>query len=290
MASPVSPRRRQSDSVRVDVAASTEAASDAPDASAFLRDLDLEVHPSWADVVAKELGRREGRELLAFVSAARRSATVFPRHSDVFAALRLTPLDRVSVVILGQDPYHGPGQAHGLAFSVPRSVAAPPSLRNILEEASGERRSGSGSGDLSGWALQGVLLLNTVLTVEKARPGSHAGRGWEAVTTALLRHVSRSRTGVVFMLWGKPAQELRASSESRAALVVASPPPRPALLPPLPVERPGEHLVLEAPHPSPLSAYRGFKGCGHFAAANEYLARRGGSRINWDVDFRPPTL
>ena len=126
------------------------------------------------------------------------------------------------------------------------------------------RRSASGSGDLSGWARQGVLLLNSVLTVEKARPGSHAGRGWEGVTTAILRHVSRERRGVVFMLWGKPAQVLREC-----------------------IENPAEHLILEAPHPSPLSAFRGFKGCGHFRDANAYLEKRGLPQINWDVDFDP---
>ena len=126
------------------------------------------------------------------------------------------------------------------------------------------RRSSSGSGDLSGWARQGVLLLNAVLTVEKARPGSHSKRGWEGVTTAILRHVSRTRRGVVFMLWGKPAQEQRASIECQ-----------------------GEHLILEAPHPSPLSAYRGFKGCGHFRDANTFLVKQGLEPINWDVDYVP---
>lgn len=148
---------------------------------------------------------------------------------------------------------------------MPRGVPAPPSLRNILEEACGARSSRSGSGDLSGWARQGVLLLNTVLTVEKARPGSHAGRGWEDITTAILKHVSRSCPSVVFMLWGKPAQELRSCIEN--------------------VDR---HLILEAPHPSPLSAYRGFKGCGHFRDANAFLEKRGLGPIHWDVDYVPP--
>jgi uracil-DNA glycosylase len=184
-------------------------------------------------------------------------ATIYPR--EVLRALVLTPLPEVKVLILGQDPYHGPGQAHGLAFSVPRGVATPPSLRNILAELHrdmGIRRTDT---DLSGWARQGVLLLNTALTVEDGQPGSHAKRGWEALTQALVAAVVARGAPCVYMLWGAHAQQ------SEAVLAQA---PQGGVAP----------LVLKANHPSPLSARRPpvpFVGCGHFGAASRYLAQHG---------------
>jgi uracil-DNA glycosylase len=222
--------------------------------------------------------------LLAFVASARSKGPVFPPHGKELAALSLYPhgLDTVKVVILGQDPYHGPGQAHGLSFSVPRGVALPPSLLNIIKEvtadvgaAGGHTGSGSGSGsgsgggapppfkpshgNLEGWASSGVLLLNTCLTVSSGQANSHAGKGWEKLTDAIISHVSKvSKQGVVFMLWGKPAQE-------KKRLLSGS----------------SKHLILEAPHPSPLSAHRGFLGCKHFSKCNTFLVSKGMEPIDW---------
>jgi uracil-DNA glycosylase len=186
--------------------------------------------------------------------------TVYP--ADVFRALRLTNPDDVEVVIVGQDPYHGEDnghpQAHGLAFSVPPPVRPPPSLRNIFKEiAANFGYEMPRHGCLDAWAKQGVLLLNTVLTVERANAASHAKRGWEMCTDTLIRELSHQHEGLVFMLWGAHAQAKRALLDGRP------------------------HCVLEAPHPSPLSAHRGFLGCRHFALANEYLVSRGRKPIDW---------
>lgn len=187
--------------------------------------------------------------------------TIYPPEGLVFNALTLTPLAAVKVVILGQDPYHGAGQAHGLSFSVPAGVKPPPSLVNIFKEQErdlGIPRAGR-SGDLSGWARQGVLLLNTVLTVKANEAGSHQNMGWEDFTDDIIRTVNNRRQNVVFLLWGSHAQK-------KGRLVDRV-----------------RHLVLEAPHPSPLSAHRGFLGCGHFSAANAYLAAHGQSAIDWSA-------
>ena len=183
---------------------------------------------------------------------------VYPPESDIFNALALTPFAKIGVVILGQDPYHGPGQAHGLSFSVRDGVALPPSLRNIYKEIEGELGvTMPRKGDLSGWARQGVLLLNATLTVRAAQAGSHQKRGWEFFTDAVIRAVNDGREHAVFMLWGAHAQKKGAF-----------------------IDR-GKHLVLEAPHPSPLSAHRGFLGCGHFKQANDYLTQHGRDPIDW---------
>lgn len=184
--------------------------------------------------------------------------TVFP--STYFSALHLTPLSAVKVVILGQDPYHGEGEAHGLSFSVQEGVKIPPSLRNIFKEQlqSGAIQSAPASGDLTNWAKQGVLLLNTVLSVRKDKAGSHRGHGWEAITDHLIRQIAHQPQAIVFLLWGSDAQKKR-------ALI------------------PAHQLVLEAPHPSPLSSYRGFFGCGHFLKVNEWLAEEGLPTINWQL-------
>ncbi|MDC6179380.1 uracil-DNA glycosylase [Ralstonia solanacearum] len=219
----------------------------------------------WKTLLEPCLARTDWPALCAFVDGERAAGKpIFP--TEVFHALHLTPVDGVRVVILGQDPYHGTGtvdgrevpQAHGLAFSVPAGVRVPPSLRNIYKEIEAEygHKLPAGSGNLEGWAQQGVLLLNTVLTVEQGQAASHARRGWERITDCLLEHLARVGHPRAFMLWGSHAQAKR------------------ALLP-------EGHLVLEAPHPSPLSAHRGFLGCGHFRAANDWLAAQGQTTIDW---------
>lgn len=219
------------------------------------------VHPSWAPLTTPFFASADGQRLAAFVSERLAAgATVFPPQP--LRALALTPLDAVRVVILGQDPYHGAGQAEGLAFSVAPGVKPPPSLRNILQEVG--RDTGAAApinGSLVRWAGQGVLLLNTCLTVEEGLPASHAGRGWEALADALIAAVAQRQPGAVFMLWGAHAQ---------------------AKGPLLPAD--GGHAVLVANHPSPLAARRPprpFVGCGHFSEANRHLVVQGGLPINW---------
>lgn len=185
-------------------------------------------------------------------------AVIYPPGRQIFNALDSTPFDQVKVVILGQDPYHGPGQAHGLCFSVPDGVAIPPSLINIYQEI--ERDIGQrlpDSGNLQHWAGQGVLLLNAVLTVEQSRAGSHQGKGWEKFTDRVVRELNDGRSNLVFMLWGSYAMK-------KGAMIDRS-----------------RHLVLTAPHPSPLSAHRGFFGCRHFSDANRYLREHGQEPIRW---------
>ena len=183
---------------------------------------------------------------------------IYPPRDQIFAAFNLTKLDQVKVIILGQDPYHGPGQAMGLSFSVPEGVKIPPSLRNIYKEILSDIGTVQhDTGDLSEWARQGVLLLNSVLTVEAAQAGSHRGQGWETFTDAAIRSVSETAEPSVFMLWGGWAK-------TKAPLIDTD-----------------KHLILETAHPSPLSAYRGFNGCGHFSAANAFLEGKGRGKIIW---------
>ena len=187
--------------------------------------------------------------------------TIYPNDTDVFAALNATPLSQVKLVILGQDPYHGLGQAHGLSFSVPRGLAIPPSLRNIYKELNSDLNLNTPShGCLSAWAAQGVLLLNAVLTVEQAKAASHQNKGWERFTDRLIDIVSEQHDNLVFFLWGAYAQKKGQRIDAN------------------------RHLVLRAPHPSPLSAHRGFFGCGHFSKANEYLQAHGRTTIDWQID------
>jgi len=188
----------------------------------------------------------------------RAGAVIYPPGSLIFNALDSTPFDRVKVVILGQDPYHGPGQAHGLCFSVREGMEWPPSLRNIFREISDDLGDEPpASGNLLPWAQQGVLLLNAVLTVEKGRAGSHQGKGWERFTDRIVSELNTGRDGLVFMLWGSYAMKKGAV-----------------------IDR-GRHLVLSAPHPSPLSAHRGFFGCRHFSKANAWLEKLGEAPIRW---------
>jgi len=220
---------------------------------------------TWADVLAGEREQQYFRELLEFVEGERRAGkTIYPKNSEIFNSLHCTPFDSVKVVILGQDPYHGPNQAHGLCFSVRPPTAAPPSLVNIFQELEsdvGVKRPGHGC--LESWAKQGVLLLNAVLTVEEGNPGSHALRGWERFTDRVVKEINERREHVVFMLWGAYAQKKGAHVDRT------------------------KHLVLEAPHPSPLSAHRGFLGCKHFSQSNAYLGQQGLTPIDWRLPENP---
>ncbi len=209
----------------------------------------------WRDILLPVLQTPQGQSLHRFLAD---ESAFYPARENLFAALRLTPLEDVRVVILGQDPYHGAGQAHGLSFSVPHGVKIPPSLRNIYKEIAASCGGDiPSSGDLTRWAQQGVLLLNTVLTVRPEQAASHQGKGWESVTDAIIRAVNARRDHVVFMLWGSHAQKKKVLLDT------------------------AKHLVLEAPHPSPLSAHRGFLGCGHFTQANAYLERMGSAPVRW---------
>lgn len=214
---------------------------------------------SWAPVI-KPLFRQEYmKRLSAFVQEERRRYEVYPPQELVFNAFRLTPFSEVKVVILGQDPYHNVGQAHGLSFSVPEGIAFPPSLKNIFAELSTDIEGFQipFSGDLTKWAKQGVLLLNATLTVRAHQAASHQKQGWERFTDEIIAKVSSELEHVVFLLWGSYAQQ-------KAALIDAS-----------------KHLVLKAVHPSPLSVYRGFFGCRHFSKANAYLQAHGKQPIDW---------
>ncbi len=219
----------------------------------------LKLESSWLNVVGGEFEQPYMKKLKEFLLQEKNQGRViYPRGEDIFNALNITPFEKVEVVILGQDPYHGPDQAHGLAFSVREGIALPPSLVNIYKEIESEfgvkmpRR-----GDLSSWARQGVLLLNATLTVQAATAGSHQKRGWEEFTDAIIRALNDKGEHIVFMLWGSYAQKKGAFIDRK------------------------KHLVLEAPHPSPLSAHRGFLGCGHFKTANEYLEKNGRKAVDW---------
>jgi uracil-DNA glycosylase len=232
-------------------------------ATATGRPIDLE--PSWLARLGGEFELPYMQRLRAFLLAEKRAGKrIFPRGNELFNAFAHTPLDRVKVVILGQDPYHGVGQAHGLCFSVRPGVPVPPSLQNIYRELHDELGVPIPKyGDLTSWADQGVLLLNSVLSVECARAASHQGKGWETFTDRVIEVIDREREGVVFMLWGSYAQRKGAMIDTR------------------------RHCVLKAPHPSPLSAHRGFFGCGHFATANRYLEERGAAPIDWRLPEQP---
>ena len=198
------------------------------------------------------------REFL--LSRKRSGAVIYPPGTKIFNALDSTPFERVKVVILGQDPYHGPGQAHGLCFSVRLGVPTPPSLINIFREIETDLEiQAPDHGNLQAWARQGVLLLNAVLTVEKGRAGAHQGKGWERFTDQVVRILNAEREGLVFLLWGSYALKKGAVIDRE------------------------RHLVLSAPHPSPLSAHRGFFGCRHFSSANRYLEERGQAPIHWKL-------
>lgn len=221
---------------------------------------EVQLEPSWLEHLQGEFELDYMQSLRDFLNSQKLAKkTVYPRGKQIFAALDTTPFDRVRVVILGQDPYHGPGQAHGLSFSVPDGVKPPPSLQNIYKEIVSDFGAGTmpQSGNLSSWAEQGVLLLNSVLTVEAHQAGSHQGKGWERFTDKVIEVLSEKREGLVFMLWGSYAQK-------KGQVIDAQ-----------------RHLVLKAPHPSPLSAHRGFLGCKHFSQCNQYLSAQGLPTIDW---------
>ena len=226
--------------------------------------MQVKIEESWKKVLADFFEKEEFKRLAEFVRSEYLNKKVYPPPKDLFRAFNETPFDKVKVVILGQDPYHNPGQAHGLAFSVPKGTPAPPSLQNIFKEICDELPDSPScklpekeKTDLSRWARQGVFLLNAVLTVLKNSPTSHAGKGWEDFTDFVIKTLSKEKENLVFMLWG-------AYARSKKALIDES-----------------KHLILEAPHPSPLSANRGFFGCGHFKKANEYLEKHGKKSIEW---------
>lgn len=220
-----------------------------------------ELHPSWQAVLGHELEQPYMHNLRDFLKAEKAAGKViFPPGPQIFNAFNHTPFQQVRVVIIGQDPYHAPGQAHGLSFSVQPGVKNPPSLVNIFKEIEadlGIRM--SGSGDLTPWADQGVLLLNATLTVEQANAGSHQGKGWEQFTDAAIRALNEQREGLVFVLWGSYAQKKGAVIDSH------------------------KHLVLKSVHPSPLSAHRGFFGNRQFSRINDYLISRGEAPIQWQL-------
>ncbi len=221
--------------------------------------MDVKINETWKEILKEEFNSPYFANLVAFVKNAYRSGIVYPPGSQIFEAFNRTPFDKTKVVILGQDPYHGANQAHGLCFSVQPEVQVPPSLVNIYKELEQEYKTNflNRNGDLRHWADQGVLLLNATLTVNAGCAGSHQGKGWETFTDAVVRLLAERREHLVFMLWGSYAQR-------KGAFINRT-----------------RHFVLEAPHPSPLSAFRGFIGCGHFKKANEYLVNKGLEPIKW---------
>lgn len=219
----------------------------------------IRLQPSWKSRVGDYLLSPEMQALAEFLRAERaRGATIFPPGAQMFAALDATPFESVRVVVLGQDPYHGPGQAHGLSFSVAPGVPVPPSLRNVFAEIERDLAiAAPDHGYLLPWARQGVLLLNAVLSVQAGQAGSHQGKGWEGFTDHIVETLNREREGLVFMLWGSYAQ-------AKGRIIDTH-----------------RHCVLRAPHPSPLSAHRGFIGSGHFGKANRWLQGLGQTEIDW---------
>lgn len=225
----------------------------------------VQLRESWLCRLEDQFQQEYMQKLRDFlVTRIEHQTVIYPPGAQVFNALNATDFEDVRVVILGQDPYHGPGQAHGFCFSVLPGVRIPPSLANIYREIQSDLGIAPAShGFLQSWAEQGVLLLNSVLTVERGQAGSHQGKGWEAFTDAVVQALNDDREGLVFMLWGSYAMK-------KGAFIDRS-----------------KHLVLKAPHPSPLSAYRGFLGCGHFSSANEYLTKQNLAPIDWSVPLAP---
>lgn len=220
--------------------------------------MDVRIHPSWKALLQGEFEQDYFARLVAFVKQSYATQTVYPPAKYIFNAFDLCPFDEVKVVILGQDPYHEPGQAHGLSFSVPEGIPFPPSLQNIFKEIESDMGYAPlRNGNLERWAKQGVLLLNATLSVQAHQAGSHQNKGWETFTDAVIAQLSKEREHLVFLLWGSYAQR-------KGAVIDAS-----------------KHLVLKSVHPSPLSAYRGFFGNHHFSQANAYLAQHGLSPIDW---------
>ena len=220
--------------------------------------MDVRIAEDWKQILSEEFNKPYFEQLTDFVRAEYASGEVFPKGRDIFRAFDKCPFESLKVVIIGQDPYHGVGQANGLCFSVGDGVPFPPSLQNIFKEVNSDTGAPiPASGNLDRWAEQGVLLLNAVLTVRVHQAASHAGRGWEQFTDAVVRAIATRKQGVVYMLWGSYAQKKGAIAD------------------------PNNNLILKSVHPSPLSSYRGFFGCRHFSRANEYLASIGKNQIVW---------
>lgn len=220
--------------------------------------MQVKIEKSWQEVLQTEFDKPYFENLVGFVKQEYASNTIFPPAGQIFNAFNTCPFNNVKVVILGQDPYHGPGQAHGLCFSVNDGVQFPPSLQNIFKEITSDLGiPAPKTGNLTRWAEQGVLLLNATLTVRASQAGSHQGKGWEEFTDAVIKTISEKAENVVFILWGSYAIK-------KKALIDAS-----------------KHCILTAPHPSPLSSYRGFFGCKHFSQTNTYLTSKGKTPIEW---------
>ena len=220
--------------------------------------MDVRIAEDWKQILSEEFNKPYFEQLTDFVRAEYASGEVFPKGRDIFRAFDKCPFESLKVVIIGQDPYHGVGQANGLCFSVGDGVPFPPSLQNIFKEVNSDTGAPiPASGNLDRWAEQGVLLLNAVLTVRAHQAASHAGRGWEQFTDAVVRAIATRKQGIVYMLWGSYAQKKGAIAD------------------------PNNNLILKSVHPSPLSSYRGFFGCRHFSRANEYLASIGKNQIVW---------
>ena len=220
--------------------------------------MSIRIEKSWKEKLSDEFEKPYFQELRDFVHDEYATTTVYPHPKNMFRAFELCPFDDVKVVILGQDPYHGKGQANGLCFAVGEDVTLPPSLKNIFKEIESDLgHEVDKAGNLERWAKQGVLLLNATLTVRASQPGSHQGKGWEQFTDAVVKALSEEREGLVFMLWGKYAKDKGQGIDW------------------------GKHLVLEAAHPSPFSAHSGFFGCKHFSQANEYLKGQGKDAVIW---------
>ena len=218
----------------------------------------VKITKEWDEILKEEFSSPSYAKLREFLKAEYSTRTVYPSMYDIFNSMKLTPYENIKVVLIGQDPYHEEGQAMGLSFSVPKGVALPPSLVNIFKEIENETgKSGFIGGDLTGWAKQGVLLLNSVLTVRAHAANSHKGKGWEEFTDGVIKKISAGQENVVFFLWG-------ANARAKKPLIDIT-----------------KHLILECAHPSPLSAYNGFFGCGHFVKANEYLIKHGATPIDW---------
>lgn len=220
--------------------------------------MDVRIAEDWKEILFEEFSKPYFEELVSFVKHEYASGEIFPAGRNIFRAFDKCPFDKLKVVIIGQDPYHGEGQANGLCFSVNEGTPFPPSLKNIFKEVSDDIGTPiPTSGELDRWAEQGVLLLNSVLTVRAHNAASHAGRGWERFTDAVVKAIAERKQGVVYMLWGSYAQRKGSIADSR------------------------QNLILHAVHPSPLSAYRGFFGCRHFSQANRYLVSIGKEPIVW---------
>ena len=221
--------------------------------------MQVKIEPSWQKVLQPYFQTEQWKKLADFVRQEYLTRKVYPHPKNVFNAFNSTPFDQVQAVIIGQDPYHNPGQAHGLCFSVPKGVVPPPSLKNIYQEIENDLgiKKDYTNGDLSSWAKQGVFLLNAVLTVRQNQAGSHANKGWEDFTDEVIKILSREKNNLVFLLWGNYAKRKKELID------------------------PTKHLILEAAHPSPLSAHYGFFGCRHFSMTNDYLQQHQKRPIKW---------